>query len=268
MRRPDFAAPAGFLIGFLALAGGALLEGIRLTFFWQPTAAIIVLGGTLGAILVRRGAVGIKSLLRATKSLFFRETDDELNAILARLAWLSRRARLEGVKVYEEYADKHDDPLVSRALTLAAEYQDPATVRAVMDQLLDAEHEAALRESSTLEAAGAYAPTFGILGAVFGLIHVLRSIDEPATLGAGIATAFVATVYGLALANLVLFPLASRLRERHEARIKRREALAGALVALASNASPVAMMNQFSIFAPQEFSNSRPGARLSSLMNK
>jgi chemotaxis protein MotA len=245
MRRIDFAVPAGLIIGLAAIGGSAMIEGIRLGFLWQPTAALIVLGGTIGAIVVRRSLGGLWCAARAAFGLCLKENKDELSATLARLVWLARTAQRDGVRVLDSYAESSRDPLIARGLALAADYAAPAAVRAALDRILDREDEAALREITTLEAAGGYAPTFGILGAVLGLIQVLRSLADPGALGTGIATAFVATIYGIGLANLVLFPLASRLRERHEARLEQRQALAEALVALAAHESPSAIAHRF-----------------------
>lgn len=239
MKRLDLSVVVGLLIGAAALGGGAMLEGIRLKFLWQPTAALIVFGGTLGAVVVRRGLGGVRAALQATWALGFRvNQDEELEAALARLTWLARVARREGVKTFEAHAKVVPDPLMAAALALTADYAEPAEVRYKLEHMLDAEDERGLGEVATLEAAGGYAPTFGIIGAVLGLIYVLRSLADPAALGAGIATAFVATIYGVAAANLVFFPLGARLRERHHQRMKRREALAEALIALAAHESP------------------------------
>lgn len=215
-----------------------MLEGIRLKFLWQPTAALIVFGGTLGAVVVRRGLGGVREALRATWRLGFHTEQDELEAELARLTWLARVAQREGVRKLEAQARVSDDPLMATGLALAADYADPAEVRYKLEHLLDGENDHGLGEISTLDAAGGYAPTFGIIGAVLGLIYVLRSLADPGALGMGIATAFVATIYGVGAANLLFFPLAARLRERHRHRMKRRAALAEALVGLAAHESP------------------------------
>jgi chemotaxis protein MotA len=238
MKRPDFSVLIGWAIGLAAIGGGAVFEGIRLKFLWQPTAALVVFGGTLGAVMVRRGFSGLKEAARATYALCFHEDKDELEVALARLTWLARIVRREGVRAFEAQAQASDDPLVATALALAADYAEPAEVQARLNGMLDAEDEHGLGEVATLEAAGGYAPTFGIIGAVLGLIFVLRALADPSALGLGIATAFVATIYGVGAANLVFFPLAARLRERHRRRMKRRERLAEALVALAAHESP------------------------------
>jgi chemotaxis protein MotA len=161
-----------------------------------------------------------------------------MQAASARLAWLARVAHREGVRVFESQAGLSRDPLMAQAFSMTADFSEPDEVRHRLIRILDAEDDRGLGEAATLDAAGGYAPTFGIIGAVLGLIFVLRSIADPGALGAGIATAFVATIYGVGAANLIFFPLASRLRERHRARMKRREVLAEALVALASRETP------------------------------
>jgi chemotaxis protein MotA len=238
MKRRDFSVLIGWMIGAVALGGGAMLEGIRLRFLWQPTAALIVFGGTLGAVVVRRSLRGVREALRATWALGFHKQQDELEAELARLTWLARMARREGMDKLEAHAKASSDPMVAEALALAADYADPAEVRYKLEYMLEAEDERGLGEVATLDAAGGYAPTFGIIGAVLGLIYVLRSLADPDALGAGIATAFVATIYGVGAANLIFFPLAARLRECHRQRMKRRAALAEALIALAAHESP------------------------------
>lgn len=249
MKRFDFAVPIGLTIGIVAIVGTAMLEGIKLGFLFQPTALLVVLGGTAGAVIVRRGLGGVRSALRAIAQLCTRENTDEIEVIIARLQWLARTTMREGVRVIEAQARQAKDPLVARALTLAAEYAEPTVVREALDRLLEAEDEQGAQDAATMEAAGGYAPTFGILGAVLGLISVLRSLNDPTLLGSGIATAFVATLYGVGLANLLFFPVASRLRERHAFRMKRREALAYSLAALAAHETPSAIVNQFTAHA-------------------
>ena len=238
MQRRDYSVLIGWLIGATALGCGAVLEGIRLSFLWQPTAALIVFGGTLGAVVVRRGVRGVNDALRAAWALGFHTGKDELEASLARLTWLARVARRDGVRKLEAHAQVSEDPLMAAGLSAAADYAEPAQVRYKLENILVAEDDRGLGEVATLDAAGSYAPTFGIIGAVLGLIYVLRSLADPSALGSGIATAFVATIYGVGAANLIFFPLAARLRDRHRERMKRRTALAEALIALAAHESP------------------------------
>jgi chemotaxis protein MotA len=221
------------------------MEGVRLGFLWQPTAALIVFGGTMGAVLVRRGVEGVRGVARAVVSLFFQPGTDEIEATKARLTWLARLARRDGVQALEGHVSATHDPLIAQAISLVSQYAEPAVVRERLEWVLEHEDESGLRDVTTLEGAASYAPTFGIVGAVLGLIQVLRALSDPSSLGIGIATAFVATIYGIGSANLILFPLASRLRERHSNYMRQREAVAEALIALAAQETPSAITRKF-----------------------
>ena len=248
MKRFDWTIFLGITVGSTAIIAGAWFEDLNIGFLWHPTAALIVGGGTLGAVIVRRGVVGITSALKAIWQLRLKNEDDEAHKIeLAKLAWLSRSAQKTGVKAFEAYAENSVDTLVAQGLILVADCADKEQVKEVLTRRLDLEDEEGLQDSATLEAAGGFAPTFGILGAVLGLISVLRVLDKPDALGVGIATAFVATIYGLSLANLLFFPLAARLRARHETYMKRREELVAVILALGGKELPRTIINQFNL---------------------
>lgn len=248
MKRFDWTIGAGVAIGFAAIAGGALFEGLNLTFLWNPTAFLIVGGGTLGAVLVRRGANGLFQAVRSVWHLRHKDSEAETHRLLlSKLAWLSRSVQKTGVKAYENFAETCGDPMISQGLILVAERTPKEQVRQVLIRRLDEENEQGLQDSALLDAAGGFAPTFGILGAVLGLIGVLRVLDRPDVLGIGIATAFVATIYGIGSANLLFFPLAARLRARHELRMKRRDEIAEVIIALAEQESATTIMSRYNL---------------------
>lgn len=247
MKRFDFTVLIGALLGVLVIGLGAAFDGVRPKFLWQPSAALIVMGGTLSAVILRRGFYNLITTLKAVGNLFLKDKTDEHRATLARLAWLSQSEKKQGVKVFENYADSCDDKLVKSGLYLVAEYADIEKVRKALDEELREEDEKGRKNVATLEAAGGFAPTFGILGAVLGLISVLKVLDRPEALGLGIATAFVATIYGIALANLFLFPLASRMSERHDMVMSRRQEIADAIIALAAHESPLSMARRYNL---------------------
>ncbi len=237
--------PLGLLIGVAALVAAAAHAGVRLAFLWQPSALLVVFGGTLGAVIVRRNVRAVFAAARSMFGLMLKPEQDACADEAVKLAWLARAARRDGVRVYETHAGQSRDPLVSTALALAADRANPKLVRTTLERILSREDETGLQDAATLEAAGGYAPTFGILGAVLGLIGVLGALDNPSALGGGIATAFVATLYGLGAANLLFFPVAARLRLRHSLQMRRREALADALVALSASELPSAIAERY-----------------------
>lgn len=248
MKRFNLTIWLGLAIGLAAIGLAAYLEDLNLRFLWHPTAALVVFGGTLGAVIIRRGFDGLKSSFRAVWKLSINESgEDAHKAQLGRLAWVAQNARKKGVRVYEDYADSSNDALVAQGLLLIAEQSDTEKVREILYRRLSYEHEAGLQDAATLEAAGGFAPTFGILGAVLGLIGVLRVLDKPEVLGIGIATAFVATIYGIGAANLLLFPIASRLRANLETKMRQREELADVIIALASNEAPRSIANRYNL---------------------
>lgn len=244
MKRFDWTIWIGLAVGLVTIGAGARLEGLSLGFLWNPTALLIVGGGTLGACLVRRGASGLASAARAVWALRHKDFEANDHKIeLSKLAWLSRVAQKQGVKAFEDYADASADPLVAQGLRFVADHAAKEKIEQVLARRLEDENEIGLKDAAAVEAAGGFAPTFGVLGAVIGLIAVLRVLDRPEELGSGIAAAFVATLYGIGAANLIFFPLASRLRERHEARMKRREEIAAVILALRDETNPRAIIN-------------------------
>lgn len=248
MKRIDWTIWLGAALGLGALFAGAWFENLNLGFLWNPTAALIVCGGTLGAIIVRRGLVGVTGAFKAVWKLQFKDDEDATHKIeLAKLAWLSRSAQKNGVKAFENYADNSSDPLIAQGLILVADCAEEEKIKEILARRLELEDEIGLQDSAILDAAGGFAPTFGILGAVLGLISVLRVLDRPEVLGIGIATAFVATIYGIALANLFFFPLAARLRERHESNLKRREEIVSVILAINTKQPPRTIINQFNL---------------------
>lgn len=179
----------------------------------QPTAALVVFGGTAVALLVsfplatlRRSAVAVRKVF-APAPLRARD-------LVARFAQYAVRSRRRGVMALEPEIAAGTDPFLARALALAVDGVPQAGLRQALEIDSRAREDADLECAGVLEAAAGYAPTLGILGAVLGLIQVMEHFDAPASIGSGIAVAFVATVYGVASANLLLLPLATRLRVR------------------------------------------------------
>jgi chemotaxis protein MotA len=216
----------------------------------DAAAALIVLGGTLAATLVSHS---LSDLGRATRSAIhsFVHVATPVSELSASLVAWSIRAHRQGVFVLDSELDQIDDPYLRHAMTLAVDGIDVALLRDVLaaeGRAQEAHDDAPVR---VFETAAGYAPTFGMLGAVLGLMHVMSAFDQPERLGAGIATAFVATVYGLALANGLLLPLAGRLRERLLTGVRRRELILEAVVGLRQRNHPRLIAATIRAVAPE-----------------
>ena len=201
------------------VVGSQLLDGGSWSSLLQPTAALIVFGGTLAATLISYAPGAVLDAMRdAVRS--FSGRDDDLGGLSSELVAMAVRAHRNGV------------------LSLAVDGVEPSLLRDLLTTEMRARETNDDEPARIFESAAGYAPTFGILGAVLGLIHVMRSLGTPGALGDGVAVAFVATVYGLGLANLLLLPLAGRLRERALAVGRRRELILEAVVGLRGRMHP------------------------------
>jgi chemotaxis protein MotA len=217
--------------------GSQLLDGGSWGSLMQSTAALIVVGGTLAATLIGYAPGAVYDAAREAVRSFGRH-DDDLAGLSSELVAMSVRAHRNGVLSLENELDRVDDEFLRNGLSLAVDGVEPALLRDLLTTEMRARETSDDEPARIFESAAGYAPTFGILGAVLGLIHVMRSLNTPGALGDGVAVAFVATVYGLGLANLLLLPLASRLRERALAITRRRELILEAVVALRGRMHP------------------------------
>jgi chemotaxis protein MotA len=211
--RPDIASFIGLLVAFGAIIGGLLYEGGSVGDLTQISAAIIVLGGTLGAVMVTSPISSLISALKGVKGAFFEEAVQPEAAVEEIIAYATK-ARKSSIISLEEDLEKVPDAFLKKALSLAVDGTDLQELRKMMElEMAQSEHH---REAGAkvFEAAGGYAPTVGIIGAVMGLIQVMKHLENIEEVGRGIAVAFVATVYGVASANLFFLPMANKLKSR------------------------------------------------------
>lgn len=221
-RRIDFASFGGLAVAVGGILAGLIFEGGDFADVRQMTAALIVLSGTLGALMVTTPVSVLKGACLRFADLFF-ERSYEVEQVVAEIRRCAHRARKEGMVSLEDDLPNIADPFLRKSLTLAVDGADRDEIREVMELELDTEERQGFAEAKVFDAAGGYAPTIGILGAVLGLIQVMKHLDEMSRVGHGIAVAFVATVYGVAIANLFFLPAAAKLRARVEARIRVQE---------------------------------------------
>lgn len=201
----------GLLIGIGAILGGQVLEGGHLASLLQPTALMIVLGGTLGAVMLQSPFATFKRGLRMATWVFVPPVIEHKKMIDQISQW-SHLSRREGLLALENHTAQLKDPFARKGLQLLVDGVDPERLREAMEVELNTYEEEMRLAAKIWESAGGYSPTIGILGAVLGLIHVMENLSEPSKLGAGIAVAFVATIYGVGLANLVFLPVANKLK--------------------------------------------------------
>jgi len=233
----DITTIIGPIIAFGLILLGVVLEGGHISSLIQPTALIIVGGGTVGATLA---SFPLDHTIKAVKALkvCISPPKSDHEKTIAELTDLCQFARKNGIMALESKAKSHTDAFTRKGLTLVVDGIDPAMLLGIMEQELETFEEQAKIPIPVIEAVGAYAPTIGIIGAVLGLIHVMSNLDDPSKLGGGIAVAFVATIYGLAIANIVALPLASKYKQRVLQQVHEKNMILQGLVALQNGENP------------------------------
>jgi chemotaxis protein MotA len=235
--RPDFATIGGLALAAVGIGGGLLLEGGSLGDITQGTAALIVLGGTFGAVLVNTPMAQIRGALRGIGKVLL-EPQHRPEALIDEIIRYATNARKNGLVSLEDEAEEASDPFLRKALNLAVDGCDLQELRKMMElemELLDARAHA---EAKVFESAGGYAPTIGIIGAVLGLIQVMKHLADTESIGHGIATAFVATVYGVGIANLVFLPAANKIKARALDQMQMRELMLEGVASIVEGLNP------------------------------
>lgn len=225
--RLDKASFGGIILAIGGLLAGLLLEGGNLGQILQPTAAMIVFGGTLGAVLLQFPMATILHAFRQLGSVFVNPRRDQQGAI-RQLVQYAQKARREGIVSLDAELPEIEDSFLKRSLMLAVDGTEPHELRKMMELELDNQAEYEEQVPQVFESAGGFAPTVGILGAVLGLIQVMQHLDKIDEVGKGIAVAFVATIYGVGSANLLYLPIAGKMKHRiREEQIMREMTLEG-----------------------------------------
>jgi len=227
----------GLALGLATILVGQVLEGGHVASLIQPTAMLIVFGGTLGAVMLQSPMPVFLAGMRMGVWVFFPPAIDPQKLISDVGHW-SQVARKEGLLALEEQITTVTDPFARKGLQLLVDGAEPDRLRQVLDVEIGA-YEAKLKLASKIwESAGGYSPTIGIIGAVMGLIHVMENLADPAKLGSGIAVAFVATIYGVGAANLIFLPIAKKLMANIAILVTQREMLVDGLVGIANGDNP------------------------------
>ncbi len=210
----DIGSIGGIILAIGGILAGMMIEGGQIGQITKPTAAMIVIGGTVGAVMLQFPlSIFIKALTSIGRVFFNSNADNE--SVLKQIVGFANKARKDGIVSLDADLNSVADPFLKQALMLAVDGTDPNEVRKIMQ--LELENKASLMEKipQVFEAAGGFSPTIGIIGAVIGLIQVMQHLDDITEVGRGIATAFVATIYGVGFANLICLPAAGKLKIRN-----------------------------------------------------
>ena len=233
----DKASVGGVLVALTGILAGLLLEGGNLGQIFQPTAAMIVFGGTLGAVLLQFPMKTVVEAFRRLAVLFVTPQMQD-QRLVQQLVSFANKARRSGVVSLDADLRTIDDPFLRQALTLAVDGTEPTELRRIMSVSMDSRSEGEERQPAVFESAGGFSPTIGILGAVLGLIQVMQHLDNIQAVGKGIAVAFVATIYGVGAANLFFLPAAGKLRLRIREEHLRREMMLESVISILEGMNP------------------------------
>jgi len=248
--RVDYTSVAGLPIGVGLVLLGQALEGGSMRSILQLTAGLIVFGGTFGAVLLSFSLTDVKRAFGALKKVFLCDGEPAAETIQAVMKYATL-ARSAGVLSLENELPAVADPFLRKALTLVVDGANPHALREMLETENQNREEYDEIPAKVYEAAGGYAPTVGILGAVLGLIQIMQHLSDPSKLGEGIAVAFVATIYGVGSANLVFLPMATslKMKARHESR--RRELMLEGVLAIQEGLNPKLIEEKLDCVAAQ-----------------
>ena len=256
LRRLDLSTIAGLAVALAGILGGLILEGGKFSDIGQFTAAVIVAGGTIGAVLVTTPWRLFWAAVKKLPSVFWHQPESADSAI-TEIVSLALRARKSGLVPLEKEVEAIADPFLRKALSLAVDGAGVRDIRQIMDLEICLAEQRGDAEAKVFEAAGGYAPTIGIIGAVLGLIQVMKHLDDIEALGHGIAVAFVATVYGVAAANILLLPVAQKLKLRLRQSLEMKEMMLEGVIAIAEGINPLLIRSRLEAYQQEETTKSR-----------
>jgi chemotaxis protein MotA len=236
----DVFSIAGLVLALGAIVVGNALEGGYLSSLIQFTAFLIVIGGTVGAVMLQTPSPVFMLAMRRVAWVFNSPKLDNDGVIEKILEW-SNIARREGLLGLEALIEEQPDPFTAKGLQLLVDGSEPEAIRRVLEVELDTREHQEIQAARVYESMGGYSPTVGIIGAVLGLIHVMNNLADPSKLGPGIAVAFVATIYGVGAANFLFLPMANKLKGLAHAQTRQREMLIEAFSAISEGENPRAI---------------------------
>jgi len=233
----DALTVTGVVLAFVAIIVGSILKGAGVGALLNPAAFCIVVVGTFASILVQTPK---STFMRAWKIVpwIFRPPLADHEALIAKMVEWSETARKQGLLGLEPALESEPDPFAQKALQMLVDGTEPAKIREALEVELDAKEKSETQSAKVFEGLGIYAPTLGIIGAVLGLIAVMKSLADPSKLGPGIAAAFTATIYGIGLANLFFLPIANKLKDIIKKQTHAKEMIIEGIIAIAEGENP------------------------------
>lgn len=227
----------GAILAIAALLVGSVLKGAGLSALWSPAAFVIVIVGTFAAILLQTSMPTFKRALKIVRWVFQPPAQDRA-AVIAQIVEWSTTARKQGLLGLEAQVQAQADPFLRKGLQMVVDGVEPESIRQVLEIELHGQSSRDLAAAKVWEGMGIYSPTLGIIGAVLGLMAVMKNLADPSKLGHGIAAAFTATIYGIGAANLALLPIATKLKGLINAQTEEREMIVEGLIAIAQGENP------------------------------
>ena len=239
----------GLVVAIAGLYIGAVMEGSNPMAVLSPSAMSIVLGGTLGAVIIGTSFGAITNIPKMYMKAFSPPLID-LNAKVTELVGYAEAARRDGLLALDEVTSSIEDPFTKKGLQLVVDGTDPDLVADILESENDAMRKRHAAGVQPFDKAGGYAPTMGIIGTVFGLIHVLSNLDKPATLGPSISAAFVATLLGVASANVIYLPISARLKQLSQDEIHARSMIVEGILSIQAGDNPRVVQEKLITFVP------------------
>jgi len=237
----------GIVLATVGITIGLYLDGGNIGQMLQPTAALIVFGGTLGAVMVQFPFSVVKRAALQMKDIFF-GVDDPAPGLIENILRYSATARRSGLISLDAELELIEDPFLRESLTLAVDGIDSAELRRRMELAMDREADSDDVIPRVFEAAGGFAPTIGILGAVIGLIQVMQRLENINAVGKGIAVAFVATIYGVGSANILFLPIAGRMKIMMRRKQVLRELMLDGVISIVEKTNPRALEAKLAVY--------------------
>jgi len=250
-KRPDLVSLGGLALALGGILTGLILDGGKLKDIQQFSAALIVLGGTIGAVMLTTPMSVLLGAAGKIGAVFF-ETTHSAASVIEEIVGYATQARKQGIVSLEAQAAAIHDPFMRKALNLAIDGIDLQQLRSIMELEITLLEQRGEAEAKVFEAAGGYAPTIGIIGAVLGLMQVMKNLANIDEVGHGIATAFVATVYGVASANLFFLPAAAKLKARVKDAVHIRELVLEGVLSVVEGMNPKLIRTKLEAYAPQK----------------